>query len=86
VTCQAIERVAKETVEAMKNEAVAFKVIDFSTPEGEKVADEYRVSSSSLFVVRGDSRKDLTREAFRNAKNNPAELAKVLTEAINAAQ
>ncbi|MCM1458097.1 MAG: nitrophenyl compound nitroreductase subunit ArsF family protein, partial [Lachnoclostridium sp.] len=54
-TCMAIEKNAKEAVNAMfadelKNGSVVFKTVDISTPEGEALADKYEVSWSSLYV------------------------------------
>ena len=54
-TCMAIEKNAKEVVNTLfanelKNGTVIFKTVDISTPEGEKIADKYEVTWSSLFV------------------------------------
>lgn len=54
-TCMAIEKNAKEVVTTLfanehKNGTVVFKTVDISTPEGEKIADKYEVTWSSLFV------------------------------------
>ena len=54
-TCMAIEKNAKEVINTlfaneMKNGTVVFKTVDISTPEGEKIADKYEVTWSSLFV------------------------------------
>lgn len=79
-TCQAIERNAKELVNTMfanevKNGTVVFKTVDISTPEGEKIADKYEVTWSSLFVNKWENgeetRNNLTEFGFSNARNNP---------------
>ena len=54
-TCMAIEKNAKEVVNTLftnelENGTVVFKTVDISTPEGEKIADRYEVTWSSLFV------------------------------------
>lgn len=78
VTCKAIEKYTKEVVytdlaELVKNGKVRFKEIDISTPEGENLADKYRVSWSSLYVngwKNGkEERNDMTRFGFQNARN-----------------
>lgn len=51
----AIEKNAKEVVNTLftnelENGTVVFKTVDISTPEGEKIADRYEVTWSSLFV------------------------------------
>lgn len=48
-TCMAIEKNARETVNAMfadevKKGTVVFRTVDISTSEGEKVADKYEVT------------------------------------------
>lgn len=55
VTCKAIEKHTKEVVnvelvELVKNGKLRFKEVDISTPKGEKLAEKYRVSWSSLYV------------------------------------
>lgn len=79
-TCMAIEKNAKEVVEAMfanelKDGSVVFKSVDISTPEGEKIADRYEVTWSSLFVNKWkdgqESRDNLTEFGFGNARKNP---------------
>lgn len=79
VTCMAIEKNAREVVEKdFANEKkigkVVFKVIDISTAEGARIANDYRVTWSSLFVngwKNGkEMRNDMTQFAFKNARNN----------------
>ena len=55
-TCMAIEKNAKEAVEAqfadeLKNGTVVFKSIDISKAENEKIAEKYEVTLSSLFII-----------------------------------
>ena len=79
-TCMAIEKNAKEVVNTLfagelKNGTVVFKTVDISTPEGEKIADKYEVTWSSLFVNKWkggkENRDNLTEFGFGNARNNP---------------
>lgn len=78
-TCIAIEKYTKEVLAKdfavqMKNGTVRFKEIDISTPQGEKIADNYRVTWSSLFINQWKGRKevrnDMTRFSFENARSN----------------
>ena len=73
VTCKAIEKYTKEVVNAdlaelVKNGKLRFKEVDISTPEGEKLAEKYRVSWSSLYVNKWkngkEERNDMTRFDF----------------------
>lgn len=77
VTCKAIEKYTKEVVNAdlaelVKNGKLRFKETDTSTPEGEKLAEKYRVSWSSLYVNKWkngkEERNDMTRFGFQNAE------------------
>ena len=93
VTCMAIEKYAKEVVEKdfaneKKNGKVVFKVVDISTPEGAKIAKDYRVTWSSLFVngwKKGkETRNDMTQFAFKNARNHTDEFKKGVGDKIKA--
>ena len=90
-TCMAIEKNAKELVNTLfaselKNGTVVFKTVDISTPDGEKIADRYEVTWSSLFVNKWkdgkESRNDLTEFGFGNARNNPEVFKKGLADKI----
>lgn len=81
VTCKAIEQYTKEVIDIdladwVKEGKVRFKEVDISTPDGEKLAEKYRVSWSSLYVNKWEGgkeeRNDLTRFGFQNARNNTA--------------
>lgn len=80
VTCMAIEKNTREVVNTLfanelKSGDVVFKTVDISTREGEKIADKYEVTWSSLFVNKWkdgqENRNNLTEFGFRNASNNP---------------
>ena len=62
-TCKAIDKHTKEVVNAdlaelVKNGKLRFKEIDISTPEGEKLAEKYCVSWSSLYVNKWKNGKE----------------------------
>lgn len=90
-TCMAIEKNAKEVVNTLfanelKNGIVVFKAVDISTPEGEKIADKYEVTWSSLFVNKWNDgkeiRNNLTEFGFGNARKNPNGFKKGLADKI----
>ena len=90
-TCMAIEKNTKEVVNTLfeddlKNGTVVFKTVDISTPEGEKIADKYEVTWSSLFVNKWkdgkESRNNLTEWGFGNARKNPDGFKKSLADKI----
>ena len=91
VTCMAIEKYAREVVEQdfvneKKKGKVVFKVIDISTDEGAKVAKDYRVTWSSLYVNSWkndkETRNNMTPFAFKNARNHSDEVKKGVTGKI----
>lgn len=76
----AIEKNTKEVINTLfanelKKGTVVFKIVDISTPEGEKIADKYKVTWSSLFINKWkdgkESRNNLTEFGFGNAGRNP---------------
>ena len=93
VTCMAIEKNAREVGEKdfaneKKNGKVVFKVVDISTPEGAKIAKDYRVTWSSLYVngwKNGkEKRNDMTQFAFKNARKHADEFKKGVKGKIKA--
>ncbi len=82
VTCIAIGTQAAELVKELADDKVVMKTIDFSTPEGEKIADKYEIASSSLIVVKDDKVDNLTTMSFQYAKNNPELFKKNLKKSI----
>lgn len=91
-TCMAIEKHAREVVEhdfarQKKLGKVKFMVIDINSAEGRKIAKDYRVSYSSLFLNsrRGgkQSRTDITLFAFKNARKHTDVFKKEIADKIN---
>lgn len=96
ITCNAIEKLTKEVIEKdysqqLKNGEIRFKVIDISTPQGEKTADKYEVTWASLFVNKWKNgkevRNDMTKFGFSHARKSPdnfkAGLKKKINELLN---
>lgn len=92
ITCKNIEKYSKEVVEndfakELKSGVIVFKVIDFSTKEGEAIADKYEISFSSLLVNKytngQESVNDMTEHGFATAKEQEAEFKTGLKEKIN---
>ena len=86
-TCIAIEKETKalvegELAELVKKGKVKFRIVDFSTDEGKKIASKYRVTFSSLFVVTPKGAEDLTRFAFANARSNAEGFRKELMDKV----
>lgn len=92
ITCKAVEKYTKEVVskdfaELVKKGKVRLREVDISTEEGEKLADKYRVSWSSLYVngwKNGkETRNDMTQVGFQNARNNTTYFKNELKKKIN---
>lgn len=90
-TCMAIEKNTIEVLNAMfanelKDSTVVFKNVDISTPEGERLADKYEVTWSSLFVNGWKNgteiRNDMTKFGFANARKNPDAFRKGVADKI----
>lgn len=90
-TCMAIEKHTKEVVntlfaDELKNGTLVFNTVDLSTPEGEKTADKYEVTWSSLFVNKWkdgkELRHNLTEFGFGNARKDPDAFKKGLADEI----
>lgn len=86
-TCIAIEKETKalvegELAELVKKGKVKFRIVDFSTDEGKKIASKYKVTFSSLFVVTPKEAEDLTRFAFANARSNAEGFRKELKDKV----
>lgn len=80
ITCNAIEKLTKEVVDKdfgqqLQEGKIVFKVIDISTEEGEKMADKYEVTWSSLYVNKWKDGKEvknnMTDFGFSYAKSSP---------------
>ncbi|MCH5242050.1 MAG: thioredoxin [Muribaculaceae bacterium] len=91
-TCVAMEKFAKEAIDSVfadktKDGSIIFKSVDINTPEGEKLADLFEVSSSSLFIVDNNPDKpekvDMTSFGFRNARNHRQEYKQGIIDQIN---
>jgi hypothetical protein len=91
-TCIAIgdnskDVVNKDFAKQVKTGQVRFKEIDISTPDGEKIADKYHVTWSSLFVNQWkggkETRNDMTKFGFANARSNTPAFRTGLKNKIN---
>lgn len=92
VTCNAIENATKEVMdkdfaEQLKNGKVVFRIIDISTKEGEKIADKYEVTWSSLFINKWkdgkETKNNMTDFGFSYAKGSPDVFKEGVKKKIN---
>ena len=90
--CYAMEKGVSELLDAqfkddLKDGKIIFKTIDITTPEGEKIADNYGVTWSSLFLNNWkggkEERNDLTRMGMQTAAKDPESFKNKVAELIN---
>lgn len=90
-TCIAIEKqtkavIAQSFAAETKSGKLRFKEVDISTAEGKKLAQQYKVTWSSLFVTKHKGGKatkhDLTQFGFKNARKNESLFKKGLRARI----
>lgn len=94
--CYAMEKGVAELLDdefkqEVKDGKIVFKTIDITTEEGERVADNYGVTWSSLFLNNWkdgkEERNDLTRMGMSTAAKDPeafkAEVKKHITNYLN---
>ena len=91
VTCRAIEHQTRELLNSqfgkqLKNKQIVLRVVDISESANKSLAQKYKVSWSSLFVVshKGgkESVSDLTQAGFSYARSNPEKFRRELSTAI----
>ena len=94
MTCNAIEKQSRETIENnFKNElgagTIIFKTVNIDEEANHKLAEEFEASGTSLFInilVDGQSEKvDMTQFAFMNARNDSEKFEKGLVTEIQKA-
>jgi len=93
-TCIAIENCTKDVVSTLfanelKDGSLVYRTFDISTPEGEKIADRYEVTWSSLFVNKWEDGREtplnMTEFGFANARSNPDAFRNGLADKIRQA-
>ena len=91
ITCAAIEKNTKETVETLfadelKDGSLVFKSIDISQSENEEIINKYEVTSSPLLNKKSknskDSTENLTEYAFAKALSAPDTFKANVTQKI----
>lgn len=92
ITCNTIENLTREVVEKnyaqqLKAGKITFKVVDISTKEGEKMAEKYEVTWSSLYINKWNKGKEtknnMTDFSFSHAKNSPNEFKSGIKKKID---
>ncbi len=88
-TCMAIEKETKSVLkeqtysEANENGELIFKSYNIENAVNKKLVEELGVTGSSLFVIKGEDKIDLTSKAFMYALNQPEKLREALRNALD---
>lgn len=84
-TCNAVEQVAKKTVNDYfaSNARVLFVVVPNYEKTSQALVERYQISWNGLVVAKGDASVNLTEQAFANAVDTPEVLAELLKSKIN---
>lgn len=88
VTCQAVETVSGDAVhelyaEEIKEGKVIFRSLNIEDEATEAEAERLKATGQCLLIVSGETRIDLTADAFMYARNNPEKLREELKKAID---
>lgn len=87
MTCNAIEKVTKNTLEnsfseELKKGEIVFETYNAEEKANKKLCQELGVSGSALIVVKGEEKTDLTSKGFMYAVKQPEKLKMAITKAL----
>ncbi len=82
-TCKAVEAVTKKALQELYGDDVELKVYSLESVDGELISEKLGVFSQTLLIVSGDTKINLTNEAFMYARNNPEKLKEIIKENID---
>ncbi len=85
MTCNTVEKVAKEAIAANygSNTNVKFLVLPTDDKANEALVEKYEISWNGLIVAKGDNSINITEQAFANAVNNPDVLVELIKSEVN---
>lgn len=83
-TCEAVEKVSKETIAENYKGKVSFESINREENKENPLLEKYKIGGQTLLLVKGDKKVDVTSAAFMYARNNPEKFEKKLKSAIDA--
>ena len=82
-TCEAVEAVSKEAVKEYYGDKVVFQSINREEEVEKALVSKYKISGTSLLIVKGDKMVNLTNDAFLNARSNPDKLKSKLKATVD---
>lgn len=84
MTCNTVEKVAKEAIETnfTSNTIVKFLVLPTYERTNEALVEKYEVSWNGLIIAKGDNSVNITEKAFANAVKNPEVLVDLIKQEV----
>ncbi len=88
MTCNNVEKVAREAVETqyapqVKANEITFKSVNLDEKAGEAIGAKYKIEGQCLVVICGDKRVDLTDKGFMYANDSPEKLKAEIKKAVD---
>ena len=84
LTCQAVEKVTKEALNEYYGNKVHFAGYNLDEDTGKEKSESLDISGQTLVIVSGDSKINITNEAFMYARSNPDKLKEIIKEKVDA--
>ncbi len=82
-TCEAVEAVSKEAISEYYGDRVTFESINWEEEKDNPLVKQYKISGTSLLIINGDKKEDLTSDGFMNARTNPDKFKSILKSTID---
>lgn len=84
MTCNTVEKVAKEAIESnyASNANVKFLVLPTYEKPNETLVEKYEILWNGLIIAKGDNFVNITEQAFANAVNNPEVLVDLIKQEV----
>ncbi len=82
VTCNSVEKVAKESIKELYGDKVGFYSLNLEDEKGKSLAKKLNVTGQTLLIVKGDEKTNITNSAFMNARTKPEKLKSKINKII----
>lgn len=83
VTCQAVESVAKASLQSFYGDKIPFSSVNLDEAYGKALAKKLGVAGQTLLIVKGETKINITNEGFMYARNNPDKFKSIIKEKID---
>jgi hypothetical protein len=83
VTCKTVESEAKADLESLYGGKVIFQAVNLDEESSKLLADKLQVSGQTLLIVKGDTKINITNEAFMYARSNPDKFKSIIKDKVD---